>query len=99
MTHLTDEQLNALHDGALAAAELAAAEAHVAACEICREALVGLAALDASLDAALEYDAGEAYFADFARRVDARISAEVAASAAAAPAAAHRARGGRRGSR
>lgn len=85
MTHLTDEQLSALHDGALPPADLAAAEAHLVACETCRAALAGLAALDESLDHALGYDPGEAYFADFANRVSARIAAE-AAEAEAPPA-------------
>lgn len=84
MTHLTSEQLSALHDRALAPAELAAAEAHLAACVACRAELAALAALDASLDTALAYDPGEKYFADFAGRVQARIAAE-AAQAAPAP--------------
>jgi hypothetical protein len=80
VTHLTHEQLSALHDGALAPAELAAAEAHLATCETCRAELAGLAALDESLDSALTFDPGEAYFADFASRVSARIAAEAAAA-------------------
>ena len=80
MTHLSPEQLSALHDGALTGAELASAEAHLSACEACRVALTELAELDASLDAALAHDPGDAYFADFASRVQARIAAEAAAA-------------------
>lgn len=81
MTHLAPEQLSALHDGALPPAELAAAQAHLVACETCRAELAALAALDASLDTALAYDPGDKYFADFAGRVQARIAAEAAAAA------------------
>ena len=80
MTHLSPEQLSALHDGALSPAELATAEAHLSACEPCRAALAELVALDESLGAALAHDPGDAYFADFAQRVQTRIAAEAAAA-------------------
>ncbi|MEQ1832853.1 MAG: zf-HC2 domain-containing protein [Candidatus Eisenbacteria bacterium] len=80
MTHLSPEQLSALHDGALAGTDLASAEAHLSACEACRVAMTELAELDASLDAALAHDPGDAYFADFASRVQTRIAAEAAAA-------------------
>ncbi|HEY6194157.1 MAG TPA: zf-HC2 domain-containing protein, partial [Candidatus Eisenbacteria bacterium] len=69
MTHLNDDQLSALHDGALAPAERAASEAHVADCEACRARLAELASLDEALGSALAHDPGEAYFATFADRV------------------------------
>jgi hypothetical protein len=76
MTHLTDEQLGALHDGALAEREADAARRHVGECAACRGRLDELAALERSLAGALEHDPGEAYFADFERRVAARIATE-----------------------
>ena len=80
MTHLSPEQLSALHDGALSPAELATAEAHLSACEPCRATLAELVALDESLGTALAHDPGDAYFADFAQRVQTRIAAEAAAA-------------------
>src|SRR5437764_14616236 len=86
MTHLTDEQLSALHDGALAPAVRAACDAHLAACEACRAKLAELASLDRALGGALAHDPGEAYFATFADRVAARIAAgDAAARPAATP--------------
>jgi hypothetical protein len=73
MTHLTPEQLGALHDAALDAAEAANARRHVAECAACRAELATLAAADDALRAGLGHDPGEAYFASFAARVQGRI--------------------------
>ncbi len=90
MSHLTEDQLSALADGALAGRERESCEAHLAACEACRARLDSLTALDRSLAGALEHDPGEAYFETFAERVAARIAREtpggVPAGRAAAPA-------------
>src|SRR5262245_55206699 len=74
MNHLTEDQLSAFADGALAERERSACEAHLAACEACRTRLAELSALDESLTRALEHDPGEAYFETFADRVAARIA-------------------------
>jgi hypothetical protein len=74
MNHLTEDQLSALADQALAERERAACEAHLAGCEACRARLAELRALDESLAGALEHDPGEAYFERFADRVAARIA-------------------------
>lgn len=81
-THLTDEQLSARHDDALAPRARARVDAHLAACEACRARLAELARLDASLAEALVNEPGEAYFAGLADRVTARVAAERAAGAA-----------------
>lgn len=73
MTHLTLEQLGALHDAALDGAEDARARRHVAECAACRAALASLAESDDALRAGLGHDPGEAYFASFAARVQGRI--------------------------
>jgi hypothetical protein len=75
MTHLTDEQLSARLDDAMAPAERAECDAHLAACEACQAKLVEMSSLERSLGAALTHDPGEAYFATFAERVAARIAA------------------------
>ena len=75
MSHLTDEQLSALADGALEGGSKAAAERHLEACGECREALAGLVARDRALSSALEHDPGEDYFRSFAGRVGGRIRA------------------------
>ena len=80
MNHLTDEQLSAFLDGALAAADRAACEAHVEACEACRVRLAETGSLDESLERSLEHDPGDAYFESFAERVAVRIAAEGARS-------------------
>ncbi|HXS81203.1 MAG TPA: carboxypeptidase regulatory-like domain-containing protein [Methylomirabilota bacterium] len=74
MKHLTDEQLSALLDDALAAGERAACDAHLADCEACRTRLAEASALEGSLGKALTHDPGEGYFADFAERVAKRIA-------------------------
>lgn len=74
MSHLGDEQLSAKLDGMLAPDADAAAERHLASCAECRERLAALAALDRDLAGALAHEPGEAYFADFERRVQARIA-------------------------
>ena len=87
MNHLTDEQLSALLDDALAPPARATCDAHLASCEACRAKLAELSSLDAALKPALTHDAGEAYFATFAERVGARIAAGGASEEApAAPA-------------
>lgn len=80
MKHLTDEQISALVDDALPDSERATCDAHAAGCEPCRARLAEYAALEQSLGATLTHDAGEAYFADFAERVQARIAAGAAAA-------------------
>jgi anti-sigma factor RsiW len=75
MSHLTDEQLSALADGALEGAARAAAERHLGACDACRQKLAGFVAQDGALRAALEHDPGEAYFETFAARVGGRLRA------------------------
>lgn len=75
MSHLTDEQLSARLDDAMAPAERAEADAHLAACEACQAKLVQMSSLERSLGDALTHDPGEAYFATFAERVAARIAA------------------------
>jgi len=82
MKHLTDEQLSALLDGALPAAELAACEAHLEGCDTCRARLAEADALDDTLEQSLTHDPGEAYFESFADRVAARIAGQGAGSAA-----------------
>jgi len=76
MNHLTDDQLSARLDDALSPADRAAADAHLATCEACRERLAGLGTLDRSLATAMEHDPGDAYFASFSERVAARIAKE-----------------------
>jgi anti-sigma factor RsiW len=75
MNHLTEDQLSALADGALAAAARAEAERHLEECATCRDALAGLLALDRDLRGALEHDPGDAYFETFTARVGGRIRA------------------------
>jgi hypothetical protein len=75
MSHLTDEQLSALADGALEGGARAEAERHLESCADCREALAGLVARDRALASTLEHDPGEAYFESFAGRVGDRIRA------------------------
>ena len=75
MTHLTESELSAHHDGALPADERARADAHLAGCDACRAALARLAAEDRALAGALSHDPGEAYFDSFAARVENRIRA------------------------
>lgn len=82
MKHLTDEQLSALLDGALPATELAACQAHLAGCDMCRARLADADALEDSLEQSLAHDPGEAYFESFADRVAARIAEQGAGSAA-----------------
>ncbi len=74
MKHLTDDQLSALQDDALAAPERAACDAHLEGCEACRVRVAESSTLDESLGRALTHDPGDAYFADFAERVAARIA-------------------------
>jgi hypothetical protein len=81
MSHLTDEQLSALADGALEGGARAAAERHLETCAGCREALAGLVAGDRALASMLEHDPGEAYFESFAGRVGGRIRAQGLAGA------------------
>ncbi len=81
MSHLTDAQLSALLDDALAVPERVACDAHLAECEACRARVAEYSALDESLSQALTHDPGDAYFVDFAERVQARISAESRAGA------------------
>ncbi len=81
MKHLTDEQLSALLDDALATPERVACDAHLEECEACRARLAESSALDASLGRALTNDPGDVYFADFAERVSARIAAAPGAAA------------------
>ena len=75
MTHLTDDQLSAFLDGALAPAERAAYDEHLASCDVCPAKLAQLSSLDRALGTALTHDPGDAYFATFADRVTARIAA------------------------
>jgi len=89
MKHLNEQDLSAMADGALAGERLWRAQQHLEGCAACRDALADLSARDAALDAALDHDPGEAYFATFADRVVGRIAdaekageAEGAASAA-----------------
>lgn len=86
MKHLTDEQLSARLDGELPAKQAAAVERHLGECAACRERLAALAGADASLARALERDPGEAYFASFADRVQARMASGAAADSREAPA-------------
>ncbi len=72
--HLTDEQLGARLDGALAVAHAEAVERHLAGCAECRARLAELTALDGALAGALAHDPGEEYFATFAQRVSERIA-------------------------
>lgn len=87
MNHLTHDQLSAYVDGALPAAEHAAADAHLAGCEACRAELETLRAADALFGEVLTHDPGDAYFGTFAARVAERIGAGDAAHPAAATAA------------
>lgn len=75
MTHLTQEQLSARLDDALAPAQVAEVDRHLAECESCRAALASLAAQDDALGRVLEHDPGDAYFESFAARVEDRIRA------------------------
>lgn len=82
MKHLTDEQLNARLDGelpAMSAKSAEAAERHLAECPACRDRLAAFAGSDAALARSLTRDPGEAYFASFAERVQARLAAGAAA--------------------
>ncbi len=74
MKHLSDEQLGARLDGEPAGPRAEAAARHLAACAECRDRLAALAAADAALARSLGRDPGEAYFASFADRVQARIA-------------------------
>ena len=84
MNHLSDEQLSALLDDALAPGERAACDAHLAGCDACRARLAEVSALDESLGKALTHDPGEGYFADFAERVAKRIDARALGASGAA---------------
>ena len=75
MKHLTDEQLNARLDGELPAKAAEAAERHLAECAACRDRLAELVGANAALARSLTREPGEAYFATFAERVQARIAA------------------------
>ena len=84
MKHLTDEQLTGVLDAALPPRERAAADAHLSRCEACRARLAEASALERSLGEALAHEPSEAYFSDFAERVERRIAA-AGAPAKAAP--------------
>jgi hypothetical protein len=75
MKHLTQEELSARLDDAMAPAAAAEADRHLAACESCRDSLASLAARDDALGRVLEHDPGEAYFESFPARVEDRIRA------------------------
>jgi anti-sigma factor RsiW len=75
MSHLTDEQLSALLDGALGERARADAGRHLEGCAECRATLAGLTAQDTALRSALEHDPGEEYFESFTARVGGRIRA------------------------
>jgi hypothetical protein len=85
MKHLTSTELGAFMDGALDERVRARAEAHLAECATCREALAELETQDRGLAAALTHDPGEAYFESFASRVQDRLDAAERARGAAAP--------------
>ena len=75
MSHLTNEQLSELLDGALDREARELAERHLESCGECRETLAALGAQDSMLQKALEHDPGDAYFEDFAAQVGGRIRA------------------------
>jgi len=75
MTHLTESELSAHLDGALPPRDRERADAHLATCATCRDALARLAAQDRSLAGVLEHDPGETYFDAFAARVENRLRA------------------------
>lgn len=75
MTHLRPEELSATLDGALHGEARERAERHLAECAICRDALASLADQETKLRLVLEHDPGEAYFSNFAARVEDRIRA------------------------
>jgi hypothetical protein len=75
VNHLTHEQLSARLDQALKGRAAEEVERHLASCESCRAALAELVAQEAALRPALTGDPGEAYFENFAARVDDRIRA------------------------
>lgn len=75
MNHLSPEELSATLDGVLENAARERAERHLAECAQCRKALADLAAQDTALRPLLEHDPGEAYFENFAARVEDRIRA------------------------
>jgi len=74
--HLSEGQLSARLDGALSGDDLARVKSHLATCVECRTRLEALADGERALRKALEHDPGEAYFATFADRVQARLRAE-----------------------
>jgi len=85
MSHLTEEQLSALVDGALEGRARSEAERHLESCAACRQALAGLVEQESALRAALEHDPGEAYFESFAGRVGGRLRAAGLSGAQARP--------------
>jgi hypothetical protein len=74
--HLSESQLSARLDGALSGDDLARVKSHLATCVECRTRLEALADGERALRKALQHDPGEAYFATFADRVQARLRAE-----------------------
>jgi hypothetical protein len=75
MNHPSEQELSAHLDHALPEIESMRIDAHAASCATCRETLARLAALDQSLRKHLTHDPGDAYFDQFAARVETRLRA------------------------
>jgi hypothetical protein len=70
--HLTKDQLSALIDGRLEPDKLRDAEKHLDECSVCRDEFAELGMQDHSLNDSLSHDPGDAYFENFAERVQDR---------------------------
>ena len=75
MSHLTDEQLSALADGALEGGARASAERHLETCAGCRERAGRTRGPGPRAASVLEHDPGEDYFESFVGRVGGRLRA------------------------
>jgi hypothetical protein len=71
--HLDDERLSRLIDGALEPAVLAETQRHLESCAECRARFESVVADERALRSMLTHDPGEAYFSDFAGRVNDRL--------------------------
>jgi hypothetical protein len=74
MKHLTDSELSAFLDGALAPAVNTEAERHLESCPDCRQSLAALESQDGTLRRMLTHDPGDAHFEQLAARIEASIA-------------------------
>ena len=72
MKHLTKDQLSALIDGRLDPDKTRDAEKHLDECAVCRDEFAEIGMQDHALGDSLSHDPGDAYFENFAERVQER---------------------------